>query len=196
MRTNTPSLDKQAKTEYIEKHLFNELRWMLGAATEWYVQEQLQLEIVGYDVVVYAMDSAFLHARTLFEFFTKKTNNNHYGCNEFIGKTLPSPKYQGWTGPLHRHLMHAQTRSLPEQLEDFWGGMKDLNKMPVRFALEILRLWKAFEEELLNSDKDLSKLAQDKRREAIERAQCVVKSEVTQKHAERKGIVLSRLCIC
>jgi hypothetical protein len=167
---------------------------MLGAATEWSVQEQLKLGIVGYDVVVYAMDSAFLHARTLFEFFTKETNGNHYGCNEFTGKVLPSPKYDKWAGSLHRHLMHAQTREQTAQLEGFSDGLKDLNKMPVDFAIEILRLWEQFEEELFNSDiaeyKELGKLAREKKLEAINNAHCVVNSTIAQRHAQEKQIQL------
>ena len=52
MGTNTPRLDHKQKEEYIRKHLFNELRWLLGAATEWSIQYQLKLEIPGYDMQV------------------------------------------------------------------------------------------------------------------------------------------------
>jgi hypothetical protein len=68
MGKNTPRLNDERKKDYIEQHLFNELRWLLAAATEWSIQNQLNLGMVGYDVQVYAMDSAFLHARALFEF--------------------------------------------------------------------------------------------------------------------------------
>ena len=47
MGKNTPRLDYKGKQEYIQLHLFNELRWLLGAATEWSIQDQLRLEIVG-----------------------------------------------------------------------------------------------------------------------------------------------------
>jgi hypothetical protein len=196
MTANTPPLDNQAKkTKYIEDHLFNELRWMLGAATEWSIQEQLALGIAGYDVHVYAMDSAFLHARTLFEFFLNKTGKNYYGCDQFLNIKLESVNYTNdWRGPLHSYLMHAQDRSSPRQLKSLSGEMKDLNKMPVDFAHEILRLWKEFEEGLGKSgnaeDQQLQKLARGKRKEAIDGALCVVNSTITQHHANCKGQTL------
>jgi hypothetical protein len=192
MTANTPPLDNQAKkTEYIEDHLFNELRWMLAAATEWSIQEQLGLGIDGYHGQVYAMDSAFLHARTLFEFFLNKTGKNYYGYDQFLKTGLKSDKYGKWAMPLHRHVMHAQTRSQPEQLESLSGEMKDLNKMPVDFACEVLRLWKEFEEGLgtnrIAKDRELQKLARDKRKEAIDGARCVVNSTVTKQRAGERG---------
>jgi hypothetical protein len=81
-------LNHNQKEEYIRLHLFNELRWLLNAATEWSIQKQLNLGICGYDIQVYAMDSAFLHARALFEFFVKtKNSKNHYSCRDFLGGT-------------------------------------------------------------------------------------------------------------
>jgi hypothetical protein len=195
MGTNTPNLDHAQKSEYIERHLFNELRWLLGAATEWSVQDQLKLEIVGYDVQVYAMDSAFAHARSLFEFFVKETNNNHYGCNEFLGgnTVLTSRDYQNWARPLHRFFMHAQDRSRPTPLMSS-GVAKDLNRMPVDFAREILRLWEEFEKMIAKSgdprDRVLYELAREKRKEAIENARCVVNCPIAQDQAAAKGYEL------
>ena len=190
----TPTLNRHDKAEYIRAHLFNELRWLLGAATEWSVQEQLKLEIVGYDVRVYAMDSAFLHARTLFEFFVHLTNDNHYGCDAFIGSVLTSDSYRIWKGPLHSFLMHAQDRSRPTPLRSS-GVAKPLNKLPVDFANEILRLWREFEKALGNcknvEDQELQKLACDRRKEAILLARYVVNSPVAQQHASSKKQILT-----
>jgi hypothetical protein len=194
---NTPRLaTRDAKLHYIDSHLFNELRYLLPAATEWSIQHQLELRIVGYEVQVYAMDSAFLHARTLFEFFLKETSRNHYGWDEFLDRKLSSPKYERWSDPLHRHVMHAQTRSQSQQLESFCGGArKDLNAMPVDFALEILRLWKEFEQRLISGnghgDKDLGELAKEKRRLAVAAADNVVKSDIAKRHATDKRQVLN-----
>jgi hypothetical protein len=193
MGKNTPGLDHKRKEEYIKLHLFNELRWLLSATTEWSIQDQLNLAIVGYDVQVYAMDSAFLHARALFEFFVQPTNDNHYGSNEFLGRgaVLISSSYvDDWKGPLHRYLMHAQDRSCPAPLKSS-GVEKDLNKMPVDFAHEILKLWKEFEERLGGSsdagDQKLQELGREKRKEAIRGANCVVNSTVAQQHAKERG---------
>jgi hypothetical protein len=180
----TPALEKSDKEEYITAHLFNELHWLLHAATEWQIQEDLKLNLVGYNMQNYAMDSAFLHARSLFEFFLGRTTNHYYGCDQFLGSTLVSADYtsgtNSWKGPLHSHLMHAQDRSRPRQLQSP-DGPKDLNQMPVYFANEILSLWKQFEQELGTSgkpeDKKLEQLARDKRKEAISNAVCVVNSD-------------------
>jgi hypothetical protein len=196
MGKNTPRLDHKHKEEYIKLHLFNELRWLLGAAAEWSLQDQLKLRIVGYDVQVYAMDSAFLHARALFEFFVQPTNDNHYGSNEFLGLStvLNSNSYVNeWRGPLHAFLMHAQDRSRPVSLKSS-GVEKDLNQMPVDFAREILKLWEEFEGELGKSndsgDLNLQELAREKRKEAIEKAQCAVNSTIAQQHARERDQVL------
>jgi hypothetical protein len=194
MRKNTPNLDHKQREEYIELHLFNELRWLLGATTEWSIQDQLRLEIVGYNVQVYAMDSAFVHARALFEFFVQSTNDNHYGSNEFLGSVLKSDSYTNdWRGPLHSFLMHAQDRSRPAPLKSS-GVEKDLNKMPIDFAREILKLWEEFEGRLGKSnergDRELQKLAREKRKEAIEKAQCAVNSTVAQQHAGERHQLL------
>jgi hypothetical protein len=196
MSSNTPPLNHQAKKDYLEVHLFNELRWLLGAATEWFIQEQLKLGIVGYDVQVYAMDSAFVHARSLFEFFVGKSSKNHYSVKHFIAGAAPltSASYtKDWSVPLHKYVIHAQTRLHPAPLSSS-GTQKDLNKMPVDFAIEILRLWKEFEDKLGSSsdanDQELHVIAHDRRLKAIENAKCAVHSCVTEHFAKQKGVVL------
>lgn len=182
MGKNTPPLDTQAKKkEYIERHLFDELRYMLAAATEWSIQDQLKLEISGYEVQVYAMDSTCLRARTLFESFLEPKDK------DFFDKPLESELYKNWRAPLHRFLMHVYDRSKTKKLILSDGSKKELNKMPVHFANEVLRLWKEFERTLGKSGgaegKQLQKLAHGKREEAIKAAANVVRSEVARCHA-------------
>jgi hypothetical protein len=105
---------------YLDDHLYNELRYLLCAATEWLVQETIPDPPLGGDYVqIYAMDSAALHARALFEFFTTKTQLNHVGVDLYQLQRIPSPKYGNrksnpalgcWSSPLHSHLMHLQDR--------------------------------------------------------------------------------------
>jgi hypothetical protein len=206
-RKNTPRLDYQGKEEYIREHLHYELRWLLAAATEWHIQRELQLEKDGYEVQVFAMDSAFVHARTLFEFFLKASGKNYYGADEFLGPgfDLQSAYYNSngaenppagtWVGPLHGFVMHAQNRSHPIPLDSLSSGKQDLNRMPVDFAHEVLRLWEDFETKLSQSNdpggKQLSALAQDRRKDAIKCAANVVISCVATTHAKDKGIKLT-----
>jgi hypothetical protein len=176
----TPPLDTKGKKEYLDVHLFYELHWLLHAATEWSIQDELNLGIAGSNVQNYAMDSAFLHARVLFEFFCGTGEwGNYYRCREFVGVDfLKSDCYSNWAGSLHRGAMHAQGRSGPAPLKSAAGEEKELKEMPVEFAHEILRLWKEFEERLGKSsapgDQELQKLAREKRHEAIKNARCVL----------------------
>jgi hypothetical protein len=196
-RMDQPRLGTQVKkTEYLEQHLFNELRWLLSAAREWRVQYDLELGLGGYHVQVYAMDSACLHARALFEFFTKPTGANCYGCDQFLGTgaRLVSTMYtKGWDEPLHAFLMHAQDRSSPVKLKTVAGGKEALNRMPVEFAREILRLWEKFEGKLGSQGADGVKLqgaARERRIQAIDAARCVADSVVAKHHAATKQLVL------
>lgn len=169
-------------------HLENELKWLLRAATEWHVQQQIQLGEDGYHMQVYAMDSTFLHARTLFEFFTQPTTQNYYGCNAFGLSTIPSSIYRDdWKAILHAYMMHAQDRSQPRQLKSFDGQTeKDLNRMPVDFAREVVRLWREFAVRLgshNNADiKALRQAAEDILNGAIDEAEQVVASSFVKQY--------------
>lgn len=132
---------------YLRTHLGNEIRYLLAAAAEWHAQKAMNLEEPGYEVQVYAMDSAFVHARSLFEFFTQDTTDNHYGADAFgIPRTRSKLYEKHWKAPLHSHLMHAQDRSASAKLHAFEHGEspKALNEMPVDLAREVVQLWRKF----------------------------------------------------
>jgi hypothetical protein len=179
--------------DYLHDHLYNELRYLLCAATEWLVQETIPDPSAGGDhVQVYAMDSAALHARALFEFFTQSTRQNHIGIDLFGLQQLSSPSYGNrrsnpalgcWSSPLHSHLMHLQDRTVGYQLTSFDGTtMKDLNKMPVDFAREVVRLWRQFITDLQSQSNPLATLAQTTLNDAIADAARVVVNERNAPH--------------
>ena len=59
-------MDAAKLRDYLDNDLKNEIRYLLAAATEWHAQDKMNLEIPGYEVQVYAMDSTFLtHALSL-----------------------------------------------------------------------------------------------------------------------------------
>jgi hypothetical protein len=72
------------------------------------------------------------------------------GLNLFNLTPITSARYPGDSQtPLHTHLMHTQDRSATQQLTSFDGTtMKDLNRMPVDFAREIVQLWRVFVQHL------------------------------------------------
>jgi hypothetical protein len=184
MGRNTPRLSRAEKKDYLKRHLSNELEWLLRSAAEWHVQNTLRLGVPGYEIQVFAMDSAALHARTLFEFFTKGTTDNYYGLDAFDIGTIPSELYtDDWEPILHSFLMHAQDRSDPKQLLSFDRTIhKDLNQMAVDFAREIVRLWKEmiirFDTHSVQVVRALAPVATGILDEAIDHAVCVLESEI------------------
>lgn len=168
-QSNLPPIPKTQLGSYLEDHLENELHWLLRAATEWYIQNNLKVGVDGEHTQVYAMDSAFMHARTLFEFFTHATTRNYYGYDTFHVSMVPpsggdiSTIYsQDWSPILHSYLVHAQDRSSPRKLQSHdLTNFKDLNEMPLDFAMEIVRLWREFTVRLgASSDPQIKPLEQ------------------------------------
>jgi hypothetical protein len=178
----------QLKT-YLERDLANELDWLVRAATEWHAQSHMALDIDGYTVQVYAMDSAFLHARTLFEFFTRKTQDYFYGHDEYgVTNKIKSSLYEKhWSSSLHARLMHAQDRSKSPDVKSFdpAESKKHIKNMPVDFAMEVVRMWRKFACALQTlADEDMQRLghrAVEILDEAVVTAETVRTNKVTQK---------------
>jgi hypothetical protein len=179
--------------DFLDEHLYNELRYLLCAATEWLVQITVPDPLLGGDYVqIYAMDSAALHARALFEFCTQTTRPNHIGVDLYGLTKLSSPRYgdrksnpaQGcWSSPLHSHLMHLQNRTVGQQLTSFDGTTKkDLNEMPVDFGREVVRLWRQFITDLQTKRNPLATLAQSKLDDAVGESALVVSNERNAPH--------------
>lgn len=190
-----PRLNKTEKIPFLETHLGNEIQWVLRSTAEWYVQDTLKLEVPGYEVQVFAMDSCFLHSRSLFEFFTRDNSKNHYDCKMFGVRMGKSRLYDEWEDPLHSYLMHLQYRFCPTKLTTKNGSQKDLNELPLEFAREIVRLWREFESSLLciGSGKLLSKRASEILDLAIKNSEKVQLSKVYDdcpKLKDRKDIKL------
>jgi hypothetical protein len=125
--------------EHIEKHLYNDLRWLLCAATEWCAYQELVnnrrvIEDGAYPrhFIVYTMDAAFIHARALLEFFT---NKDILGITTGIESNLYS---NHWKGSLNHAAMHVHTRSNP------YKSAVAVNDKVETITLEVLRLWDEF----------------------------------------------------
>lgn len=127
------------KQLFIEQELYHELRCLLGSATVWQIFKH---QNAGYDVVV-AEDSAFMHARTLFEFFTSDgKNKNNLRVIEFGAHKYKSNIYAKWKPSLNRHVLHLNEKRLnPNNLK----ADEHLSEQVEVFAREILRLWVQFE---------------------------------------------------
>lgn len=143
-----------ALSEAIEKDLFNELKWLLCAATEWDAHDRLigkppqipKIQEPCPHLKVYTMDSAFLHARSLYEFFTapngsKPRNKKRKGRNRLTWYDYShaarqiSKKYNQFMEPLHGRVMH---------LDKDRAANAEINSEVVKFATDILCLWNGF----------------------------------------------------
>lgn len=127
------------KKTFIENELYYELRCLLGAATIWQIFKNNDQ---GFDVAV-AADSVYLHARNLFNFFTKQQSKHDISITEFgLKAPFKVPIWNKWEGALNRHVSHISPgRSNPQNLK----ANGHLNKQIIKFAEEILNLWKQLE---------------------------------------------------
>lgn len=126
------------KQKFINYELHHELRCLLGAATVWQAFKDAG---AGFDVVV-AQDSAFVHARCLFNFFTSTKSGTDISIVEFGPEAYESPIYEKWKEPLNRHVLHiSKGRANPQNLKNG----THLNEQVLDFATEILHLWEKFE---------------------------------------------------
>lgn len=155
-------LKESEKANFIQEALHHELRCLLGAATVWQAFCEAN---AGFDVIV-AMDSAFVHARCLFTFFTEDKGGDDVSVTEF-GPTAPyaSSMYDEWREPLHRHVLHvAKGRTTPSNLK----AAGHLNQQVMPFAQEILRLWGSLERD--SSARVYRPALEEARKEAVRHA--------------------------
>jgi hypothetical protein len=182
----TSRMSQPNATKSLEVHLYNDLRWLLCAATEWHVQQTINPDdtIRGQHIKLYAMDSAALHARALLEFFTNHGSNRGRLQSLYGIQSITSNRYPGdWVRPLNTHLMHAQDRTVGQQLTSFDGKTKrDLNRMPVDFGREVVSLWRQFVQHLKRQPNPLDALAQTTLDKAIANSALVVSNEVNRGH--------------
>lgn len=166
-------------------HLFDGLTYLLQAAQEWKLQQELNLNAPGYQAQVYSMDSVFLRARSLFEFFvgTSPRTYCHAQCLFGLSSQLTYLKYTdpdpstgvSWEDLLHVGSIHFKNRDNPVQLLALDGTSKDLNQMVVDFAKGILDVWSGFEAELrTQGHTTLLTMAEACREKAKEDARAVV----------------------
>lgn len=161
-------------SEHIEKHLYNDLRWMLCAATEWsachkYASQWLANNDPEYHrhLIVYSMDSALVHARALLEFFTQRSVLG-------LVSGLSSPLYiNTWKAPMNHYLMHVYSRS------NTLRSSVVIKEEILAISNEVLRLW----DELASAPQMISykSIFDSQRKKAIE------ETEVIAKRYERFG---------
>jgi len=138
------TLTEQQKRDFITQDLYYELRCLIGATTLW---EAFKAQRKGFDVVV-AMDSAFVHIRCLYKFFTQQQSSHDISITEFGTGAYQSTLFSNWEEALNRHVLHiSKGRASPTNTD----GTTHLNEHVKDFANDIYKLWLKFESDPLAS---------------------------------------------
>lgn len=138
----------------IAEDLYNELRYLLVAATSWRIAKSSNPRSLPKHFIVLSMDSAFLHARSLYEFFTGDPSRDEGGGREpaswklFGAARQKSVLYEKWGETLHARLFHLRrNRPQPTSAKRGTRGTKlptDIKEEVVNFAHDLLALWQSF----------------------------------------------------
>lgn len=121
-----------------------ELRMLLGSARLWRLFREREIGNPNN----YFMDSAFVHARNLYNFFTRK-NKKYDGNIKAYGEELFSSKqYNDWEEALNVYVLHIKSsrRESSNKVGDLF-----LSDQVSNFADEIVTLWKDWIKKTNNS---------------------------------------------
>lgn len=137
-------MTEHQKSTFISEDLYYELRCLLGATTLW---SAFKARGKGFDVVA-AMDSAFVHARCLYKFFTQQQSSHDISVTEFGTTPYQSTLFSTWEEALNRQVLHiSKGRTSPTNTD----GTTHLNKHVEDFANDIYKLWLRLESDPLVS---------------------------------------------
>ncbi len=110
-----------------------ELRMLLGAAK---VCELFETTQMG-NVVNYIKDSAYMHARNLYNFFAADTKNDAK-VTQFTNHKFDLIMYETWKDALHSHVLHIKSnRHTPTNIVN----NTHLNTIIPVFAKNVTDLW-------------------------------------------------------
>jgi len=131
---------------FINDHLFNEYRWLTMATVTWKARRDKgsPFSVVRH-LDVLTLDSAALHARTLFDFFCDDKGTE--GCaRKDLGMKSPlnSSMYGTIKNELHGYLFHLNTGRLTNKSRPPIGS-PHLKERVIDMFEEIRRLWVEFE---------------------------------------------------
>lgn len=126
-------MNQQQKLDFISKHLFYELRMLLGAKK---VLEVFDENEMG-NICSLVRDSIYLHARNLYNFFSGKARNDA-SIGIFSDHEYNLGLYETYGDELHEAALHIKPQRI---IESASSGNKLLADVAVLFAEDIERLW-------------------------------------------------------
>ena len=161
--------DAKEQQRLIEQDLYNELRWMLVAATEWHICDQTvtntgPLPNLPNHFQVLAMDSACVHIRSLYDFLiVNKTEraDTAYASRDFNVTLAPTPLYKDYIDSINKRLMHIDTNRPAPRRQNGKQVKTDLNRKVLDLAQDVLSLWDDFLREVPQFSKQLTKARTD-----------------------------------
>jgi|SRR3989304_6424289 len=117
-----------------KEDLFYELRLLLGAAKLCQLADEVDLG----NTINYFKDSAYVHARNLYNFFTKAEPGSDGSITQYAECVISSGLYPNpWKKYLNQYVMHIRNRSGSVAVVNG----KHINMMIQDFADDIKNLW-------------------------------------------------------
>jgi hypothetical protein len=146
----------------ISDDLYNELRWMLVAASEWSVCENGSLSPnTPSHLQVLALDSACVHIRSLYEFFMddpgkhRRTDTAH-ASRDFGVSLPPTTLYNDYIDGINKRVFHLDNfRPVPSSRSGS-AVNTDVNRKIILLAHDVLNLWDGFAAQLPSYMNELS----------------------------------------
>lgn len=127
--------DMQIGFNDIKEHLQYELRFLFGA--------QLLIKTTKNDgnLQNYFKDSAYIHTRTLYEFFTAKSGGNDIHLEDLGQVKMQSSLYNKWLEALNRRAMHLSPGRVKRNNTKEPLDSGQLNDQIDNFCHDITSLW-------------------------------------------------------
>lgn len=122
---------------YIDEHLAYEMKYLIVAATTWSaVRHEADRARWPDHLVVFAMDSAFVHTRTLCEFLKLKARWANGPLSPH--SPPPLPVWSHYSGPVNLRVLHPDPRR-PNAAAAHDGD--DLKDRVIDLAREVINAW-------------------------------------------------------
>lgn len=132
-----------------------ELQLLLGSAEvvkklEAYDKKQTDDKDKVGNLINYFKDSAYMHARNLYNFFAADTKNDAKVTQYINTYLFDLTTYRQWIDALHDHALHIKTKRGTTSKSNVING-KHLNEMVPDFADDIKKMWQDWIDNTTNS---------------------------------------------